>query len=154
MIRYTLRCQDDHAFETWFRDSAAYDDQAAAGLLQCPACGSSDITKALMTPSIGKSAKRQDSTPAPGDQRAAMGVDPEAMAKVAALRRGLLELRAKVEQNCDYVGSRFAEEARRIHYGEVEARGIYGETTKDEAASLKEEGVEFAAVPWVEKDHA
>lgn len=135
MIKYDLQCRKGHAFEAWFRDSEAYDEQVEAGEVACPHCRSRKVEKAVMAPRLGKGA--------------------EARAKeVAAMRQQLQELRDKVEANCDYVGPQFAEEARKIHYGEVEARGIYGETTPDEAAALADEGVGFARIPWLPKDNA
>jgi len=131
MIVYDLRCRKGHGFEAWFRDSAAYDEQAAAGKVTCPTCGSRRVEKAPMAPRVAKGgvAKGQ----------------PDAE---AAILRAAREMRRKVEENCDYVGPDFAEEARKIHYGETDARGIYGETSDDEARSLRDEGVEFNRVIW------
>lgn len=135
MIKYNLQCRKGHGFEAWFRDSEAYDEQVEAGEVSCPHCRSRKVEKAVMAPRLGKGA--------------------EARAKeVTAMRQQLKELREKVESNCDYVGPQFAEEARKIHYGEVEARGIYGETSPDEAEALAEEGVPFARIPWVPKENA
>jgi len=133
MILFDLRCAKGHVFEAWFRDSASYDSQAKAGAVACPACGSRKVEKAPMAPRIGKSSevKRQ--------------MAPE----LAEMKRQLQELRAKVESNCDYVGPKFAEEARRIHHGEVAHRDIYGEATDEEAKELTDEGVEFARIPWL-----
>jgi len=126
MIVYDLRCRKGHGFEAWFRDSAAYDEQAAAGKVSCPTCGSRRIEKAPMAPRVAKG--RPDAE--------------------AAILRAAREVRRKVEENCDYVGPDFAEEARKIHYGETDPRGIYGETSDDEARSLRDEGVEFNRVIW------
>ncbi len=134
MILFDLRCAKGHVFEAWFRDNAAYDNKAKAGAVNCPDCGSRKVEKAPMAPRIGK-----------GNE-----VSRRQMAKeMAEMKRQLTELRAKVEANCDYVGGKFAEEARRIHYGEVEHRDIYGEATDDEARELHDEGVEFARIPWL-----
>ncbi|MGH6934409.1 MAG: DUF1178 family protein [Dongiaceae bacterium] len=135
MILFDLRCAQDHVFEAWFRDNAAYDAQARAGKVGCPICGSRKVEKAPMAPRIGKAAT---------DKPASMAVSTE----MVELRKQLVELRAKVEANCDYVGGKFAEEARRIHYGEADKRGIYGEATDDDARELSDEGIEFARVPW------
>jgi hypothetical protein len=133
MILFNLKCAKDHQFEGWFRDGDAFDAQAAAKKINCPICGSRRITKALMAPRIGKH-----------------GAKEAKQAEIqAAVLRELKELRKKVESNCDYVGDKFAEEARRIHYGEVDPRGIYGEASDEEASALTEEGVEFAQIPWV-----
>ena len=120
----------------------------------CPSCGSAKVQKAPMAPRIGKGERRSAPAPeskAPEAPAAEGGVlmSKEMAAKAAELRRELGELRSKIEANCDYVGGRFAEEARKIHYGETEARGIYGETSDKEARELHEEGVEFSKIPWL-----
>jgi hypothetical protein len=137
MILFDLKCAKGHVFEAWFRDSGMADRQMAGRKVACPQCGNGKITKAPMAPRIGKK----------GDKRAAPPAEMAAMS--AKIRKELIELKAKVEANCDYVGKRFAEEARKIHYGESDPRGIYGETSKDEAQELAEEGVEFARIPWL-----
>jgi hypothetical protein len=136
MILFELKCGDGHVFEAWFRNGDTYDSQAAAGEIPCPHCGDVKIAKAPMAPRIAKS-------------RAGGSVAPEeAAAKQAEILAKLRELRRQVESNCDYVGGKFAEEARKIFYGEAETRAIYGETTPNEADELREEGVPFAAIPW------
>ncbi len=130
MILFTLRCADGHEFEAWFRDGDGYEAQQKAGEITCPECGSQQVEKAVMAPAIGRSRN----TPA---------LSP------AQMRAALVELRRQVETNCDYVGERFAEEARRIHYGEIDAHGIYGEATDNESRELAEEGIEFGRIPWV-----
>jgi hypothetical protein len=137
MIHYQLRCEGGHEFDGWFRDSAGFDAQAQAGLVACPQCGSGEVHRALMTPRIPRKGDVQVEMPAAG------GVMPD------AVRTALHKLRDEVEKNCDYVGAEFAEEARRIHYGEAEARGIYGESTDAEAEALADEGIGFARIPWV-----
>ena len=134
MIVYDLKCRKGHAFEAWFRDSAAYDEQAESGKVSCPACGSRRVEKALMAPRLSRSGSR--------------GGGEEETSKAVETRRALEEIKRKVEENCDYVGGEFAEEARRIHYGETDARSIYGETSDEEATALSEEGVPFGRVPW------
>lgn len=158
MIRFSLRCDNGHEFESWFKDGAAYDRMASAGLVECPICGDTHVTKALMTPAIAKApgvkgrpeapvpvAAKPPAPPAeaPPGPRAAAGPIP---AQVLAL---LQRIRAEVEKSCDYVGEDFAEEARRIHHGESEARAIYGEASDEEAEALREEGIEVARLPWV-----
>ncbi len=135
MIVYRLICGNEHEFEAWFRDSTACDTQIAEGKVVCPHCGDISARKSLMTPNVAP--KGADS---PADKPSA---------RRAAMMRELRELRRKVEENCDYVGPRFAEEARRIHYGEAESHAVYGETTPDEARALAEEGIEFGRIPWV-----
>ena len=136
MILFDLKCGEGHVFEAWFRNSGAYDAQAAAREIACPVCGDIRIAKAPMAPRIGKSRQEVEKTETAAQRR-------------AEVMRDLVELRRKVEENCDYVGDRFAEEARRIHYGEVEERGIYGEATEAETTELKEEGIEVGRIPWI-----
>ena len=131
MIRFTLRCNEEHEFEGWFRNSEAFEAQQQAGEIACPTCGDSRVEKALMAPNIGRSHKN---VPA---------LSP------AQMRAMLVELRRQVETKCDYVGERFAEEARKIHYREVDPHAIYGEATPEESRELAEEGVEFGRIPWV-----
>ena len=135
MIRYNLQCRKAHQFEAWFRDSALYDAQVAAGEVTCPVCGSKKVEKAVMAPSISTGKRREKAK-----------AETEQAAKVL---KGLREMRQQVEANCDYVGPSFAEEARKIHYGESEQRNIYGETDAKEAETLKEEGVAVQRIPWV-----
>ena len=134
MIVYRLTCANEHEFEAWFRDSAACDAQVAAGRVVCPHCGDNSVRKSLMTPNV-----------APRGADSAADAPP---ARRAAAMRELRELRRKVEENCDYVGPRFAEEARRIHYGETGSHAIYGEATPEDARALADEGIEFGRIPW------
>jgi hypothetical protein len=148
MIRYDLQCDRFHSFDGWFRDSAGYDQQVAAGLVTCPVCGSVEVEKQLMTPGVPVRANRKNE-PQPQSQRLAAGpVDARMRELVDAVR----QLKAHVEANADYVGERFAEEARKIHYNEAEARGIYGEATLDDAKALLEEGVEIHPLPKLPED--
>lgn len=157
MILFNLRCAGGHTFEAWFRNGDTYERQAKAKSVACPLCGSHEVEKALMAPRIAKGGRRdiedakQAVVPAapagvPAAPRGDMAPD---MAKAAEMLRVLREARRLVEANCDYVGERFAEEARRIHYGEIEKHGIYGESTEEEARALAEEGIEFGRIPWV-----
>lgn len=149
MILFNLRCGEGHTFEAWFRNGDTYERQAKAKSVACPICGSNTVEKALMAPRIAKGRARSEEGPkqevVPAE---APPMSPE-MAKAAEMMRMLREARRLVEANCDYVGGRFAEEARRIHYGEVEKHGIYGESTDEEARALAEEGIEFGRMPWV-----
>ena len=131
MILFALRCAADHEFEGWFRDGATFDRQSAGGKISCPQCGDTSVTKAPMAPRVARS-RSAGAAPSP-----------------AELRKALQELRRHVETNCDYVGERFAEEARRIHYGESDPRGIYGEASADDAKDLADEGIEVSRIPWV-----
>ena len=135
MILFTLRCSSDHEFEAWFRDGDAYEAQQQAGEIACPHCGDAQVEKAPMAPNIGRSREVKGPTVSPAQMRAM-----------------LTALRQQVEQNCDYVGERFAEEARRIHYGEADPHGIYGEATTEESQALTEEGIEFGQIPWMQTD--
>jgi hypothetical protein len=145
MIVYNLACEKGHSFEAWFKDSAAYDRQENKKLLACAVCGSSRVRKAPMAPRIGSGkGKEKDVENAP----ASYANDPE-MKKAAALMKELAELRRHVEKNADYVGPKFADEARQMHYGEKERRNIYGEASNKEARELADEGIEFARIPWL-----
>ncbi|WP_300298876.1 DUF1178 family protein [Ferrovibrio sp.] len=139
MIKYELKCRKDHVFEAWFYDSATYDKQAAGGKVVCPVCNSRKITKAPMAPRIARSKS----------ERAA-----DEAKQVAMAMKALGELRDHVEKNADYVGDQFAEEARKIHYGETDKRNIYGEASKEEAKELVEEGIDVAMIPWLPRGDA
>ena len=139
MIVYDLKCRKDHVFEAWFRDSAAYEAQAAAGEVACPVCGSKKIAKAPMAPRLAKGGTGGGTDG---------GTAETETAQAAEAMNALRELRRKVEENCDYVGPGFAEEARKIHYGETDTRNIYGETSDEEAKELRDEGVAFTRIPW------
>lgn len=141
MIHYQLRCGQDHAFDGWFKDSAAFDAQAARGLVACPECGDTAVNRALMAPAVARTRATIDQSGQTQPEKAAILPD--------AVRAGLQRLRAEVEKRCDYVGGDFAEEARRIHRGESERTGIYGESTPDQAEALAEEGIEVARIPWL-----
>ncbi len=150
MILFTLRCPHDHRFEAWFRDGAAFEAQAAAGAIACPSCGAVDIVKAPMAPAVVRGGAP---APAATDPAASESPPPQAPPAGAARLRALLtELRRHVEATCEPVGERFPEEARRIHYGEVEARPIYGEATTEEAEALEGEGIAVARIPWPRTD--
>jgi hypothetical protein len=154
MILFDLKCGKGHVFEAWFRDGTAAEKQLAGGKVACPACGSAKVQKAPMAPRIGKGERRGAPAPESKASEAPAGeggvlMSKEKAAKAAELRRELGELRSKIEANCDYVGGEFAEEARKIHYGETEARGIYGETSEEQARELTDEGIEFSRVPWL-----
>ncbi len=140
MIKYALTCEYEHPFEGWFGSSADYDDQHARGLLDCPVCGSKAVRKAIMSPAV-VGAKAQDGPPAPS---------PEAVREMAM--QAAAQVRKQVEENFDYVGEDFAKEARAIHDGKAEERGIYGEATAAEVKALVDDGVPVAALPALPKD--
>ena len=158
MIHYKLRCAAAHEFEGWFQDSAGFDKLAQAGLVECTVCGSTQVERALMAPAVVSSRKKAKPPVAPAPAPAAapeppppsptgpqMAAGPIPAQLVAMLQR----LRTEVEKSCDYVGKDFAEEARKIHNGEAEARGIYGEASDAEAEALAEDGIDVARLPWV-----
>ena len=165
MIRYALVCERQHEFESWFANSATYDKQAKRGLVACPVCGSTKIEKAIMAPSLaprrGASDKPIDvrPTPAPAEP-AAPEANAETKSPVAMippqereLRAKLKELREQLTRNAENVGRKFPEEARKMHYGEIEHRSIYGEASPQEAKELHEEGVEFHPLPVLPDEH-
>ena len=135
MILFDLRCRDGHAFEAWFRDSAAYEDQAEAGDLACPVCGSAEVSKALMAPAVNSRPK----------------IDSAQATEAMRLWRWVQN---HIEKNFDHVGPRFAEEARKIHHGEAEKRSIYGEATRTEAKELRDEGIDVNQIPWLPRHDA
>jgi hypothetical protein len=159
MIHYQLRCSDDHAFDGWFRDSAAFDDQAARGLVECPSCGDVKVRRALMAPAVPRKGRKAAPAIEQGEPEmpATVPATPPApsLAALAAARlpdevRAVLQrIRAEVEKHCDYVGPAFAEEARRIHNGDADVRPIYGETTPEDAEALAEDGIEVSRIPWL-----
>ncbi len=161
MILYDLRCANEHRFEAWFRDSATFDSQAAQGDVTCPFCGTHEVSKALMAPNVATSRQAEggreqpapvtDAVTAAGEEHRQVAMTPAQLPPEAF--QLIRKLREVVEQNCDYVGPKFAEEARKIHYGETETRNIYGEATPDEAAELQEEGIAFSTLPgWRRED--
>ncbi len=175
MIHYQLQCADGHEFDGWFPGSAAFDEQAAAGLLSCPICANTSVTRAMMAPFVPKKSNavvpaRPKAVAVP--QPAADGVtrlsDAPGVTRLSdapgvtrlpdapgvtrlpdAMRAALQRLRAEIEAHCDHVGPDFAEEARRIHYGEAPVRGIYGDATPEQAEALADEGIEIGRIPWL-----
>jgi hypothetical protein len=151
MIRYALHCEKGHAFESWFPSSDSYEAQRKQGFVACPVCGATRVDKALMAPQVARKDRRAAAEPAPP---AAAPPAPVAMVSPAEqeLRAKIRELREHLVKNADPVGERFAEEARKIHYGEVEHRSIYGQASPEEARELAEEGIEFHALPVLPDD--
>jgi hypothetical protein len=144
MIRYDLICGNGHEFDGWFSNSAGYEEQRNAKAVLCPQCGTAEIDKQLMSPNISKRSSDKQET----RQSLFSGTDPQAK----ALKERLRELRKHVETHADYVGDRFADEARRIHYKEAQERGIYGEATAEDARSLIDEGIEVHPLPTLPED--
>jgi hypothetical protein len=161
MIRYTLVCNKRHEFESWFTNSAAYDKQAKRGLVTCPLCGSAKVEKALMTPRLRRAdtPSNQEAAPAPhppahageGETTPAAAKVPTPVAMISPqeqeFRQKLRELRDHLVKNAENVGSRFPEEARKMHYGEAEHRSIYGVASPKDAKALHDEGIEFSPLP-------
>lgn len=158
MILYRLRCSKGHEFDSWFRDSKTYERQEKKSLVGCAVCGDAKVARAIMSPRLGtKGNKASPAAPAeamvpapsPSPEQQQMAALARKMPK--ELREALIRVRTEVEKNCEHVGDKFAEEARKIHYGESGKRGIYGETTDKEAEALAEEGIEFGRLPWIQR---
>lgn len=135
MILYKLRCSGDHQFDAWFKDSKSFDRQAKRKAVECPVCGDTSVEKALMAPRLSKSSNKSSQKM------------ERIRARVAEVEAAVGNLRKEVTENCDYVGEKFADEARAIHYGDAEERGIYGEATMEEAADLVEEDINVFPIP-------
>jgi hypothetical protein len=156
MIHYSLHCENGHEFESWFASSDAYDKQLKRKLVTCPVCGSAKVEKAIMAPRLKRTDKGRPAMPEPSPPPPA---PPEAKAPVAMIspqerefRQKLKALRDHLTKNAEHVGPRFPEEARKMHYGEIEHRSIYGEASPDEAKELHEEGIEFHPLPVLPED--
>lgn len=181
MIRYSVRCRAGHEFEGWYRDSKTYETLQAAGAISCPDCGSTEVRRAPMAPALsGTKATRRDeplvtnrdgdsdasaapesgpesgsaAAPLPGPPAPVSAEDAKRIHVMGKIREAMVEMRRHVEKNADYVGPKFAEEARKIHYGETGQRSIYGEATDTESEALRDEGIEFGRIPWVPKTDA
>jgi hypothetical protein len=139
LIRFSLICDSEHEFEAWFRSSDDFETQKKRGFVDCPSCGSHKVEKALMAPAVSTARKQEKVALAMGEEQRRMMTQMKAMAE-------------KIRANADYVGDKFAEEARKIHFGEADQRGIYGEATLEEAKSLAEDGVDFMPVPVFPED--
>lgn len=137
MIRYSLKCADGHVFESWFRSGPAFDTLTVSGMVNCPECGSTEITKALMAPKVSTAEPKRP-------------LGTHAMAAPASKAEAAIsELRRRVQDHSEYVGNRFASEARAIHVGDAPERSIYGEASQDEARELVDDGVPVAPLPFV-----
>ena len=154
MIRYALVCAKGHSFESWFQNSAAYDKQAKRHLVTCPVCGTPKVEKEIMSPRIASARRRAEPPAPPGNTPSEQTNQPVAMVspQEQELRKKLKELREHLTKNADYVGPKFPEVARKMHYGEMDHRSIYGEASADEAKKLHEEGVEFHPLPVLPDD--
>lgn len=146
MIVFDLFCSAGHRFEAWFRDGAAFDEQKSDGSIRCPTCGDGDVVKAPTRMYVAGSRGERAAEPGEATDTATPAASPPVPAEVA---EALRQMREHVEKSCDYVGERFAEEARSIHYGEADARDIYGEASADEAQALRDEGITVQPLPWL-----
>ena len=150
MIKYALACNNGHGFESWFQNSAAYDKQVKNKLVSCPVCGSEKVEKSLMAPQLSgtKKGRMVASEPMPPQPEAPAEKSPVVMSpQESELRAKLKELREHLTKNADYVGQKFPEEARKMHYGDIEHRSIYGEASPQDAKELHDEGIEFHPLP-------
>ena len=155
MIRYSLRCEKGHNFESWFQSSAAYESQEKRKLVSCPSCGSVKVERAIMAPRIVSKKGREVAAPAPAvptEATASSEATPLLMAQELELRAKIKELRDHIVKNADNVGERFPNEARKMHYGDIEHRPIYGEASAEEARALIDEGVEVSPLPVLPDD--
>ena len=154
MIRYSLQCDRSHTFESWFQSSTAYESQEKRRLVSCPACGSVKVERAIMAPQIVSKKGRETAVPVPAAPAEVTGSEstPLLMAQERELRAKLKELRDHIVKNADNVGERFPNEARKMHYGDIEHRPIYGEASADEARALIDEGVEVSPLPVLPDD--
>ena len=141
MIRFSLVCDNGHGFEGWFCSNADFDTQVGRHLVQCPECASPHVSKSLMAPAIANGSSKRRATPG-------LAMNPEQREAMAKLKEFVRTLKAHSED----VGERFPEEARKIHYGEAEARGIFGRASSDEARSLIDEGIDIAPLPDFSED--
>ena len=172
MIKYQLVCAKDHEFEGWFQSSESFSEQSEQGLVSCPMCNSNSVRRALMAPNLASPKTRKSRPPVPqptvaGSSAANLPAPTapaaasmpgwsfplEAVEKMAELLGEMRNLQNKIKAECRDVGKNFAEEARKIHYGEVEPEGIYGEVTSEEREQLDEEGIEVLQMPWLPKDN-
>lgn len=153
MICYRLKCKKGHEFDAWFANSAAYEKQVKGKQLCCAKCGSTNVSKALMAPKVAKRSKAKETAREASRTREAPKPETHRVAAHGELMAAMRKLRAEIEAKSEYVGPRFPDEARKIHYEEAPARGIHGEATADEAKALSEEGIEFFPLPILPEDH-
>jgi len=150
VIQYSLICENSHKFDAWFASAKAYGEQQDIGIITCPICASGDVQKALMAPAVALSGdKNGDGNKLADDKVVVSTGHPQQKELQAAIKN----LRDKVTSEADYVGDKFANEARKIHDKEAEPRGIYGEATKDEVASLTKDGIDFLPLPVLPEEH-
>ena len=139
MITYSLVCDNSHKFDAWFKSAEAYEEQHGRGIVTCPMCNSTRVEKALMAPALSRS----------NPDKVSLSSGHPMQAEIREMMRAM---RRKVTSEADYVGDKFAEEARKIHFKEADARGIYGEATRDEVAELIDDGVDFLPLPHLPEE--
>ena len=137
MIQYSLKCENDHSFDSWFASADAYDKLADNGMVSCAVCGSTKVSKAIMAPRV-RTTKGKEAPAA-----------PTLPTEKFATEQAMAEMRAQVEQNSEYVGTNFATEARSMHLGDAPERAIYGEAKPEEAKSLIEDGIPVTPLPFM-----
>ena len=152
MITFSLKCENNHQFEGWFRSSDDYEDQVKKGLISCPTCNNKKISKALMAPSVRSSKKLDKKIVNQNSTDNLIVSDKKVVAGDYDIRQALRSLRSYVEKNCENVGENFASEARLISNGEAKNRNIYGKVSSKEAENLKDEGIEVTSIPWIKDD--
>ena len=142
MIRYALKCTDDHSFDSWFASADAFEKLQSTGMVVCPVCGSASVKKAIMAPRVTPGRAKAETGPKAGEARSLANPMSEAEVEVAKMRK-------HVEENSDYVGLSFAAEARKMHEGDTPQRSIYGEAKMEDAKKLVEEGIPVAPLPFM-----
>ncbi|WP_373050939.1 DUF1178 family protein [Thalassovita aquimarina] len=145
MIQYSLKCAQDHRFDSWFQSAEAFDKLKGAGMITCSICGSSDVEKAIMAPRVRPSRKAQPTAAQDGDQPAQ---PPKLSEPASPAEQALAEIKRKIEENSEYVGDKFVREARAMHDGDAPERAIYGEAKLEEAKQLIEDGVPVTPLPF------
>ena len=167
MIKYQLICDQSHEFEGWFASSAAFEDQQKSGFLTCPSCNSGSVKRALMAPNLASPKTRKSDLASAADSPAqapsaesatptpspTASLPSEAAVQMHQLMGEMRRLQAKIRSECRDVGDNFAEEARKMHYGETDAEGIYGQATPEEREALDDEGIPVMDMPWLPKDN-
>ena len=139
MIRYDLVCENEHFFESWFKDSKTYQKQLEANKIACPKCNNSNISKSLMAPGIPKKTNTKNG-------------NVIANSSSSSINNAIRKIRDEIKKNSEYVGDQFPEEARKIHYNEAEMRSIYGKASKKEITELVDEGIDIIQIPEIPDD--
>ena len=152
MINFSLKCEKNHEFEGWFRTSEDYESQIKQGLISCPFCNETSISKALMAPTVRSSKKTHVETLPSHKNEKNKKIENKSLIKNDNIRVALRNFRSYIEKNCEDVGDNFAKEARLISKGESKERSIYGKVDNKDAEKLLDEGIEITAIPWIKDD--